>query len=133
LLFRTPETAKNEIGGQICTSPVEWFDVGPTLVELAGGEINYQQFAKSLCNVLEKPIEGHRDYAISELNGEIMLLSREWKIALNTLGEVYLLFSVQEDPDETANLAGLAKYKNVENQLRHCILNRLAQSLFQKK
>jgi|ETNmetMinimDraft_30_1059905.scaffolds.fasta_scaffold03673_1 choline-sulfatase len=133
LLFRTPETAENGIGGQICTSPVEWFDVGPTLVELAGGEINYQQFAKSLCNVLERPMETHRDYAISELNGEIMLLSREWKIALNTSGEVYLLFSVQEDPDETENLAGLIEYRDIENQLRHCILNRLVQSQFQKK
>ena len=133
LLLRTPETAKNGIGGQICTSPVEWFDVGPTLVELAGGEVNYQQFAKSLCNVLEKPMETHRDYAMSELSGEIMLLSREWKIALNTSGEVYLLFSVQADPSETENLAGLTEYKHVENQLRHCILDRLVQSQFQKK
>ena len=78
-------------------------------------------------------METHRDYAISELNGEIMLLSQEWKIALNTSGEVYLLFSVQEDPDETENLAGLIEYRDIENQLRHCILNHLVQSQFQKK
>lgn len=70
---------------------------------------------------------------MSELNGEIMLLSREWKIALNTSGEIYLLFSVQADPSETENLAGLTEYKHVENQLRHCILDRLVQSQFQKK
>ena len=83
--------------------------------------------------MLEQPLETHRDYAISELDGEIMLLTREWKIALNTSGDVYLLFHVQEDPDETENLAGLVEYEDIQNQLRHCILTHLVQSQFRKK
>jgi len=39
LLVRTPATRNSEVAGTVCASPVEWFDVGPTLVELAGGEL----------------------------------------------------------------------------------------------
>ena len=47
LLIRTPDTASGDVAGSVCDSPIEWFDVGPTLVELAGGELNFRQFAKS--------------------------------------------------------------------------------------
>ena len=33
LLVRTPETVKNAAEGLVCESPVEWIDIGPTLVE----------------------------------------------------------------------------------------------------
>ena len=128
LLIRTPQTLKGEMAGMVCHSPVEWFDVGPTLVELAGGELNYQQFAKSLCPTLSNPSAIHREAAISEIHGEIMLLNREWKIALNTDGEPYLLFDVENDPDEINNLAGRPEMRDVENALRLRILERLIQS-----
>ena len=124
--FQTPPT------GQICESPVEWIDIGPTLVELAGGELAHRQFGKSLCPVLTQPESEHRDFAISEIENEIMLLNREWKAALNANGEVYLLFDVQNDPDETNNLAGRDEVADIETALRLQMLERLMQTQLRK-
>ena len=129
LLVRTPDSTN---AGSICESPVEWIDIGPTLVELAGGELEHRQFGKSLCPVLTQPETTHRDFAISEIEGEVMLLNREWKAALNADGEVYLLFDVQNDPNEIHNLAGKSEVEDVETALRLQILERLMQTQLKK-
>ena len=134
LLVRTPDTLRLQTPptGTICESPVEWIDIGPTLVELVGGELGHRQFGKSLCPVLTQPEATHRDFAISEIEGEIMLLSKEWKAALNADGEVYLLFDVQNDPNEIQNLAGRPEVADVETALRLQILERLMQTQLEK-
>ncbi|MDE0688805.1 MAG: sulfatase-like hydrolase/transferase [Candidatus Poribacteria bacterium] len=130
LLVRTPDTSRLQTPptGTICESPVEWIDIGPTLVELVGGELGHRQFGKSLCPVLTQPEATHRDFAISEIEGEIMLLSKEWKAALNANGEVYLLFDVQNDPNEIQNLVGRPEVADIETALRLQILERLMQT-----
>lgn len=125
LLVQTPD---NTNAGSVCDSPVEWIDIGPTLVEMVGGKLEHRQFGKSLCPVLTQPETTHRDFAISEIQGEIMLLNREWKTALNTDGEVYLLFDVQNDPNEIHNLAGKPEVVDVETALRLQILEWLVQT-----
>ncbi len=129
MLVRTPD---NSNAGTICESPVEWIDIGPTLVEMIGGELEHRQFGKSLCPVLTDPEATHRDFAISELQGEIMLLNQEWKAALNADGEIYLLFDVQNDPNETNNLAGKPEVADVETALRLQILERLMRTQLDK-
>ena len=129
LLLRLPDGTN---AGGTCDSPVEWIDIGPTLVELASGALDHQQFAKSLCPVLSEPETTHRDFAISEIEGEIMLLNQEWKAALNASGEVYLLFDVQNDPDEIDNLAGYPEVADIETALRLQILERLLQTQLEK-
>ncbi len=125
LLVRTPDGTN---AGSVCERPVEWIDIGPTLVELAGGELEHRQFGKSLCPALTQPEATHRDFAISEIEGEIMLLNQEWKIALNADGEVYLLFDVRNDPNEIQNLAGRPEVVDIERVLRLQILERLMQT-----
>ena len=134
LLVRTPNASglQTPPTGTICESPVEWIDIGPTLVEFAGGELEHHQFGKSLGPVLTNPEATHRDFAISEIQGEIMLLNREWKIALNADGEVYLLFDVQNDPDEIHNLTGKPEVADVETALRLQILEWLVQTQLKK-
>ncbi len=127
-LVRTPETLKLDASDRICDSPVEWIDIGPTLVELAGSEMQHRQFGKSLCPVLDNTETTHREFAISEISREIMLLNKEWKIALNREKEPYLLFNVQDDPDEVNNLAGLPKMQQVEKQLTQQISEYLLQT-----
>lgn len=117
-LVRTPDTLNNSSLDRVCDSPVEWIDIGPTLIELAGGEINYQQFGKSLCPVLQDTNATHRDFAISQIEGETMLLSQEWKLALNSRAKPYLLFDVNNDPEETNNLVGRSEVKALETELR---------------
>lgn len=125
LLVRIPDLHH---AGTICESLVEWIDIGPTLVELAGGELQHHQFGKSLCPMLANLETTHREFAISEIEGEIMLLNREWKVVLNADGEVYLLFDVQNDLDETHNLAGRPEVTDVETVLRLQILEWLVQT-----
>ena len=127
LIVRTPATASG--GGRVNDTPAENCDIGPTLVELAGGEIEYQQFAKSLVPAMNGGSKvPHRDDAISELRGEVMLADANWKGAINSDGQVYLLFDLENDPDETVNLAGLPDYREVEDHLRLRILERIARS-----
>ena len=134
LLVRTPEASglQSPPTGTICESPVEWIDIGPTLVELAGGELEHRQFGKSLCPMLTQPEVTHRDFAISEIEGEIMLLNQEWKAALNANGEIYLLFDVENDPNEIDNLAGRPEVADIETALRLQILERLMQTQLKK-
>ena len=123
LIVRTPGQAHS---GIINDSPAENVDLGPTLVELAGGEIEYQQFGKSLSGAFDG--SRHRDDAISEFVGEFMLTNDEWKIALNREGETYMLFDRRKDPDEQHNLAGLSEYRSDADSLRLRVLERIARS-----
>ena len=125
MLVRTPETATN--GGLVSDALVENGDLGPTFVELAGGELEHRQFARSLCPALAEN-GGHRDAVISEIQGEIMLMTDEWKMVLNDEGRCYLLFDRRDDPMETRNLAGLPESKAVEDGLRLMTLERIAQT-----
>ena len=125
MLVRTPETAKN--GGLVSDALVENCDLGPTLAELAGAELKHHQFARSLCPALGADSE-HRDNVASEIYGEFMLMTRNWKMALNADGQSYLLFDRNDDPRETRNLAGLPESKPVEDELRLLALERIAQT-----
>jgi choline-sulfatase len=131
-LIRTPVTAAESQGGRtqrrICASPIEWFDLGPTLVELAGGEIRYRQFAKSLLPCLENPQTPVREESLCELKGEIMIRNAQWKLAVNKEGKAYLLFNLENDPRETRNLAGLSEYREVEATLRLRMLERVVEA-----
>ena len=129
LLVRLPEHLN---GGGTCESPVEWMDIGPTLVELAGGTLAHRQFGRSLCPVLTGVETAHREFAISEIENEIMLLTQEWKIALNADGETYLLFNVKDDPNEVENLAGSPAVADIETALRLQILEWLVQTQLKK-
>jgi choline-sulfatase len=125
LIVRTPESLKSTSAGSVSDSPAEWMDVGPTMVELAGGEIEYQQFAKSLCPTVADPSVEHREYAISEIQNEVMYLDKEWKLAINRDGEAYMLFDRLNDPREQDNLAGSPDNTELRERLRGKILEHL--------
>ena len=127
-LVRIPDTLNNGVINRICDSPVEWIDIGPTLVELVGGKMKHHQFGKSLCPVLDGREEDHREFAISQFAGETMLLNREWKIVLNTRNEPYLFFDVHNDPSETNNIAAVPKMKALETELHSQILEHRSQT-----
>jgi arylsulfatase len=108
--------------------PVELMDVGATLVELAGAEPVDGSFARSLVPLVDDPAATHRDCALSEWNDEMMLATSEWKMVLNSRGEIYLLFDLVNDPHETRNRAGLTEVADVEQELRRLALERLVQT-----
>ena len=129
LLVRTPETAANG-GGKVVDAPAENCDLGPTLLELAGGTVDYAQFAKSLVPAMENG-GTHREAAISEYRGEFMVTDGKWKAAVNTDGQVYLLFDLENDPRETRNLAGLSEYVAQSDEMRLRLLERVSETQFQ--
>ena len=126
LIVRTPATA--ESGGLVSDVLVENCDLGPTLVELAGGELQHRQFARSLCPILASADAAHRADVLSEFRGEFMLMTQDWKMALNRDGKTYLLFDRMADRSETRNLAGLPEYQPAANALRLMTLERIAQT-----
>jgi arylsulfatase len=130
--IRTPTTVTeaNAAGerGRVCASPVEWIDLGPTLVELAGGEIGYRQFGKSLGACLADPRVQIREECLCELAGEFMVRNAHWKVAANREEKAYLLFNLENDPNETRNLAGLSNYQGVEMALLLRIRNRVTEA-----
>ena len=65
---------------------------------------------------------------LSEFLGEFMLMTDEWKIAVNREGQIYMLFDRQNDPGETRNLAGLPDYQCDADALRLRLLERVVQS-----
>ena len=129
LIVRTPETAANG-GGKVVDAPAENCDLGPTLLELAGGSIDYPQFAKSLVPAMENGFT-HREAAISEYRGEFMVTDGKWKAAVNTDGQVYLLFDLENDPRETRNLAGLSEYAHQSDEMRLRLFERVSETQFQ--
>lgn len=126
LLLRTPQTVR-EGASRVSDTPVEWFDLGPTLVELAGGKLHHRQFARSLCPHLQTGGE-HRTFAISEVHGEIMYLDRKWKLLLNQQGQPYCLFDREADPLEINNLVQNARLDDVITEVRLRIQEFLVQS-----
>lgn len=127
LIFRSPKTANNG-GGVFNDSVVENSDLGATLVELAGGELEYQQFSRSLVSGFDgSPIEG-RDTGLSEFRGEFMLATDSWKIAVNRVGEPYLLFDKANDPNEAENLANHPNYSDIERSLLAELIQRISSS-----
>ena len=131
LLIRTPDTTRSPAAGVVSDCPVEWFDIGPTLVEVAGGELKHQQFGRSLCPAIENPEMEHRDFAISELSGELMYLDRKWKMVLNDDGVPYLLFDLENDPNELSNLVSDGSTKKAQVELRLRIQERLVRTQVQ--
>ncbi|MCR4683358.1 MAG: sulfatase-like hydrolase/transferase [Clostridiales bacterium] len=129
LIIRTPETAAK--GGFVTDALVSLIDVGPTLVDLCGGAVDYPQCGLSLRGVIEGTCEKPRDYVLSELMGEIMYMDEEWKAAVNTHGEIYLLFDRKNDPEEQLNLAASEEARDTENMLRAKIIKAVAGNIIQ--
>ena len=129
LLIRTPETFNSTLAGYTYSHPVELLDLGPTLVDLVGATLDIEQSGKSLVPVLRNPQQLHRQDALSEFDQEVMLQSDRWKVALNQQGQVYLLFDLENDPEETINLANRADLAQIATELRAQCLARSGQQV----
>jgi choline-sulfatase len=128
MVLRTPATVRAPVAGQVCSSPVEWFDLGLTLVELSGGALTHQHFARSLVPAIVDPGVRIRAEALSEFRGEFMVVDDVFKMAVNRRGVPYMLFHRVQDPGEQHNLIGEPGMARVANDLRLRMLERLVQT-----
>ena len=126
LIVRTPETARK--GGRLCEELVSLLDVGPTLAELSGGELDYLQFGQSLLPRAAGLPSCRREYILSEYAGEIMYMDRQWKLVANRHGEPYQMFHLAEDPEELENLAGAPEYREQETVLERRLFRAVAEN-----
>lgn len=115
LIVRTPETAKE--GGRVSDAFVSLLDVGATLADYADAPLSYEQYGISVAPIVRGEKESIRPWVLSEYAGERMLLTDEWKMVVNRLGQPYLLFHRPDDPDERDNLAGTAEAAATEREL----------------
>lgn len=120
--------------GLVSDLPVELLDLGATLLEVGlgtdrAGRWSDRTFSTSLVsNVLGRSVSDTKPTVVSELRGEVMVATRDWKAALNTEGDVYLLIDLDKDPDETTNLAGSRRARGLEEEARAVALRRLVQT-----
>ncbi|HET8665578.1 MAG TPA: sulfatase-like hydrolase/transferase [Nocardioides sp.] len=114
--------------GWVCDDPIELMDVGATLVELAGGEQLPTSQARSVATRVLGGRKRGRKSALSEHAREVMVATREWKMAVNSWGAPYLLYDLESDPDELRNLAGLPEYAEQTSQMQDMMLRRLVRS-----
>jgi arylsulfatase len=131
LIVRMPENEGHRREGTRYSGMVEWFDVGPTLCELAGGDLTQrlaQQFGKSLVDVVNNPGKVHREEALCEIHHELMIQNEQWKLAVNKDGIPYMLFDLKQDPDERNNLVGKPEVEAVTRILKDRLLQRLVTS-----
>lgn len=126
LIIRTPETLKNK--EKKSDTLVNLIDIGPTLAEIAGNPIDYEQFGKSLCPYLKNSSKEHRRCILSEYNGELMYYDRKWKAVFNKKSEIYLLFHTESDPIEVRNLASMPNYNEIEVELKNKMLSLLQEN-----
>lgn len=110
--------APGATAGAVSDAMVELMDLGATLVDLAGGRPVPRSRARSLVPLLHDPSLPHRPAALSELRREVMVVTSEWKVAVNNHGLVYMLYDLRTDPEETRNVAGSPGYEEVERDLR---------------
>ncbi|HZR78831.1 MAG TPA: sulfatase-like hydrolase/transferase [Chthoniobacterales bacterium] len=127
LIIRTTET-QGSSAGRILDQPVELLDAGATLTDLAGGEIKYRSFARSLAPLLVDSKSDHRDFALSELKQEMMYLDREWKLMLNAKGEPYRLFDLKNDPNEVEDVVDRSEHKDLVAELKRQLFQRRAET-----
>ncbi len=103
-------------GGRRISGLCQQFDLGPTILELAGAKVDYPMAAKSLLPVLENAddqatcfrqavfAEQARDGTLTDTDFVTMVRTRDWKLVHfleETCGQ---LFDLKADPDEVNNL-----------------------------
>ena len=107
---------------------VEFVDIYPTLLELAGieydlGSVNGRSFTK----VLERPTTPHRYAAYARFGEGDAVTTEDFYYVLwrNGGSDSSLLIDLKNDPEKTTNLSGRPKYREVERKLRAKVLSRI--------
>lgn len=110
LLLSLPERRR-----QTVEQPVELMDLGPTICQLLGvdGALGH---ARSLVSLIEGA-DGKRLVA-SQIFGETMLLKDGIKVVFNRDDVPYLVFDLNNDPQESRNLAGTEEAVSLEETFR---------------
>ena len=117
----------------------EFIDLTPTMLDALGVPPMPELQGKSLLPVLEGKTAEHKDMVFCEflVDNKAMVRTQRWKYIFTSgkrdLGQGYAtgypppgithrLYDLQNDPGETHNLAGIASYRSILQQLRDRML-----------
>ena len=132
LIIRWPGHAE---WGKQCDSPAENIDVFPTLLEAIGAEPSERCMGESLWPLLRNPDVHYRDATYSEIahqgHRNYMVRTSDYKYAMDDASRGYMLFDLDNDPEERENLVGHGNYKAIEQELRDHLFSFLARTQFQ--
>jgi len=112
-------------GGKVSDALVETIDVFPTLLEAVGAEPSHRCLGRSLWPCLRHPSAEVREDVLSEIHDTTMIRTRRWKYACDAQGRGYMLFDLENDPNEQNNLIGTPGADAVEAEMRERLLRRL--------
>ena len=106
----------------------QWFDIGPTVLELAGVQPNAKTEAQSLLPFLDnQPDAEEREYVFSEhvqdlmlqdLKHSLMIRSKRYKLIEYIGKDNGQLFDLESDPDELKDVWSDPDYTEAKNTLR---------------
>jgi len=102
LIIRVPDCAST-----VSDELVEFIDIGPRILDLAGVPLSYPQ-----CGGAEP-----NPFVFSEYEQETMVYDGRWKMVVNQQHQPYLLFDLRTDPHEQLNLAGGEEFRDKEQEL----------------
>ena len=109
-------------GGRVSPALVETIDVFPTLLEAVGCEVSARCMGRSMWPVLKGETDSLRDAAFSEVGDTSMVRTDRWKYATDSQGRGYMLFDLQNDPQEQSNLIGAPGTEDIERTMRERLL-----------
>ena len=116
-------------------------DVFPTILELGGCPPSQRAFGKSLCPLFDDPEHRLHEEVFSEVAWELeggrfarttMVLTDDYKYAVDELGRSLILFDRKGDPGELINLAGTGERADVEAGLRDRIAGFLLRTQYEQ-
>ena len=120
--------------GTVCDALVETIDVGPALLEALGLDQLQMSLGQSLGHLFVEPTAHHRTEVLSEIfyggSRNTMVKTDRYKYVMDQHGRGYMLYDMQQDPDEQHNLIGDPEHRGTENEMRDTLLRRLAASAF---
>jgi choline-sulfatase len=139
LLVRLPGTIA---GGRATDALVELIDVVPTVLELCGVEIPRTIAGRSLAPILTQQTSRHRESVIAEYadNAEAMVRTDRWKLIYSagnrrrcdgydlgrsSPGRTVRLYDLDQDPQETRDLAGRPENREIVSACLAALADRL--------
>jgi len=108
-------------------------DVFPTLLEAAGCDPSARCLGRSLWPVLRDPTFELRKYQLSEVrygDRQIMIRSRQYKLAIDSQSQAYMLYDLARDPDEQHNLVVDEEARSLKRELRREMHERLEEARY---
>lgn len=104
--------------GKTSDSLVEIIDLFPTIIEATGSRPSERALGKSLWPVIKGEVAELREWQLSEIGEHnVMIRNHQYKYVVDGEFRGFMLYDLQNDPDEQNNLIGSPGVENLELRL----------------